>query len=231
MSYTSTVIKIGGHLLFHNKTRVINYEYIIELINILKEIKKRRDIVVVVVGGGDIAREYMKIIKKANLNNSIQDLIGIAISRINALILTTLYYEYPPYSIPQNLDQVLNQISIHNLIFTGGFQPGQSTTGVATIIAEALNAELIIATNVDGIYDKDPRRYPNAKKYDNIRFDQLKKIFEEKSQEAGEYKLIDNLSLRILERSRMPVIVLNGNPPSNLLKAILGEKIGTKIIY
>ena len=184
-----------------------------------------------VVGGGDIAREYMKIIKKANLNNSIQDLIGIAVSRINALTLTTLYYEYPPYSIPQNLDQVLNQISIHNLIFTGGFQPGQSTTGVATIIAEALNAELIIATNVDGIYDKDPRRYPNAKKYDNIRFDQLKKIFEKKSQEAGEYKLIDNLSLKILERSRIPVIVLNGNPPSNLLKAILGEKIGTKIIY
>ena len=134
--------------------------------------------------------------------------------------------------IPETVEELLALLSFHKVIFMGGLQPGQSTTTTAAIVAEAVNADLlIIATNVDGIYTEDPNLNSQAKKLDKVSIGELKQIFRDRPVKAGTYKLIDYLTINILERSKMPTIILNGNPPTNILKAIKGEKIGTKITY
>ena len=116
------------------------------------------------------------------------------------------------------------------VVFMGGLQPGQSTTTVAALVAEALSAEqLIIATDVDGIYDSDPKLNPAARKFDRVRIEKLEKMFSG-GVRAGEYKLLDPLTISLIKRSRIRTQVLNGRPPSNIRRALKGEVVGTLIV-
>jgi uridylate kinase len=100
------------------------------------------------------------------------------------------------------------------------------------MISELVNGELLYATNVEGIYDKDPKKFKEAKLLSRVHIDDLIKIFE-KNQEfyAGGYKLFDLQSLQILKRSKIPVRVFNGEIPENILKVIKNEDIGTIVYY
>ncbi|RLG06650.1 MAG: UMP kinase, partial [Thaumarchaeota archaeon] len=132
--------------------------------------------------------------------------------------------------IPESLEEIIEYASLGRIVVAGGLQPAQSTTAVAALAAEALKAEkLIIATDVDGVYTSDPKKDPDAKLLEKVTLSKLEEILSESPHIAGEYKLIDMLALKILRRSKIRTIVLNGNKPENLEKAIRGEKIGTLI--
>ena len=231
MSYKKNdkvVLKLGGHLL-SNATGNFSIEYLKKLTPIIEYLKKSVKKLIIVVGGGQIARQYINTAYFFSRNNSSLDLLGIKVSHLNALLLSIITNN-PPTSIPENLQDVINQTSYRNIIITGGFQPGQSTTTVSALIAEAISADLlIIATDVDGIYEKDPKKYPDAKLLTETTIDTLKKIFDKSIIEAGEYKLLDPYTLKILERSKIKTIIINGKNPGNIIKAIKGEKIGTLI--
>jgi uridylate kinase len=118
----------------------------------------------------------------------------------------------------------------------GGLQPGQSTTSVAITVAEYIKAErLVILTDVDGIYDKDPNLYKDAKLIEKISYDSLQKLILELSVDtqatAGEYRIFDAVSLQILKRSKMNVFVMSGKNLSQFNKFWNNEKeiIGTII--
>lgn len=220
------VIKLGGHLFFNEN---IEISLIKEYNKVFHEIAKKEKIVIV-VGGGGISRKYILAAREMGLNEALCDEIGIYISRMNAYFLTQAIREIAYPAIAENLQQVKQYLTQKNIVITGGFQPGQSTTAVAAIIAEALKAKkLIIATNVDGVYTKDPKRYPDAKLIKKITPEELSNIIEKEAQIAGEYKLFDKLSLIIIKRSKIDCIVLNGKKIENIKKALKGGKIGTLI--
>ncbi len=223
------VIKIGGHLLTKKEGR-LDIVYLKKLIPILHEIC-HRDKAVIVVGGGLTARSYIDSIKEFNLNESILDQVGINVARIHALVLASLFYERFYSGIPQTLGETVSLLYKDNIVFLGGLQPGQSTTTVAALVAEAVNARfLIIATNVEGIYESDPRKNPNARLLREVRIERLHEMFSKPSK-AGEYRLLDTLTLNILARSRIPTYIINGEEPENILRVLKGEHVGTKIIY
>jgi len=220
------VIKIGGHLL-STKSSILNLDYIKELVTVLNEVKKEHKIIVV-TGGGLLSRFYIKVLRNAGKREALCDLMGIETSRLNALLLSLLLKG--PAEIPRTVKEVLDYYCSRNLIVMGGLQPGQSTTTTAAIVAEAVNADLlIIATHVDGIYTSDPFKDPNARKIDEITLEELKRLFMEREIEAGTYPLIDYLTIRILERAKIRAVVINGKPPTNIIRAIRGESIGTRI--
>ena len=183
-----------------------------------------------VIGGGEEARRYISAARSLGLDEALCDLIAVKITRIHARILSALIGEKAYQSIPETLEQIVEYASLEKIVVSGGLQPAQSTTAVAALAAEALEAEkLIIATDVDGVYTEDPKKNPDAELLEEVTLTQLKEILRESRHLAGEYKLIDSLAMRVLERSRIPAIVLNGKQPENVEKAILGERVGTLV--
>ena len=122
------------------------------------------------------------------------------------------------------------------LFIAGGFVPKQSTTTVAMQLCEKLECDLIILTDVDGIYDKDPKTNLDAKKFDTIRYSELESLLRTRTgqeQTAGKYQIFDLLSLQILKRSKLRVRFINGSELGNLQSLLTEDfhtsKIGTII--
>lgn len=123
-------------------------------------------------------------------------------------------FAYP--QVPGSFEELSKAIITSKIVIMGGLQPGQSTTSVAIQVAEFLKAErLIILTDVDGIYDKDPKVFDDAKLLRELNYDSLQKIILEisgdKQAAAGEYRIFDAVSLQILKRSNVVVSVISGS--------------------
>ena len=228
------VIKFGGSLLF-SEGGIINYEKVTEFCNIIK-LNMDYDSIVVVCGGGTVARQYIKAIREFTENEVLCDLIGIDVSRINSQLIITKMKELAFPQVPKSFEELSIAISSHKIVVMGGLQPGQSTTSVAITVAEYIKAErLVILTDVDGIYDKDPNLYKDAKLIENISYDSLQKLILESSIDtqaaAGEYRIFDAVSLQILKRSRVNVFVISGKKLTQFNKLWNNEKeiIGTII--
>jgi len=223
------VVKISGHVI-SPKPGIIDTDYILELSNTIEYVLKTFEKIVIVTGGGESARSYIRAGSKLGFNEFEKDRIGIELARIHALILS---YTLPESSkiIPKSLEELEKIINLERVVIVGGFEPGQSTTTVAVLSAEAIKASLLIlATDVDGIYTSDPKKDPAAKKLDEVSVNELEKIIK-KNAKAGTYSLIDPLAINILKRSKIPTIVVNAKDPKNIIKAIKGENVGTRITY
>ena len=221
------VVKIGGHLI--STKDGINTDLFKKYSRLLSEIYDGGRWCVV-IGGGEEARRYVDAARDMGINESICDLIAVKVTRINALLLASLLGEKAVQRIPESLEELIQYSSKGRIIVMGGLQPGQSTIAVSALAAEAINADkLIVATDVDGIYTDDPKLNPEARLLEEVTLSRLMKIVEKTSHRAGEYKLIDMVAYKILSRSSIQTIYLNGKDPENVRKAIMGEKIGTLI--
>ncbi|MCD6592373.1 MAG: UMP kinase [Thaumarchaeota archaeon] len=224
---SNLVIKLGGHLI--STQRGINLDLLKAYASLLSSLYSGGRWCII-VGGGEEARRYIQAARSLGLSESLCDSIAVKITRIHARILAALIGEKAYQEIPESLEEIIEYASLGRIVVAGGLQPAQSTTAVAALAAEALKAEkLIIATDVDGVYTSDPKKDPDAKLLEKVTLSKLEEILSESPHVAGEYKLIDMLALKILRRSKIRTIVLNGNKPENLEKAIRGEKIGTLI--
>jgi len=228
------VIKFGGSLLF-SEGGTINYEKITEFCDLIKN-DKNYDSIIIVCGGGTIARQYIKAIREFTENEILCDLIGIDISRINSRLIVANMKEFAYPQVPESFKELSTAIITSKIVVMGGLQPGQSTTSVAIQVAEFLKtARLVILTDVDGIYDKDPKVFDDAKLLRELNYDSLQKIILEMSGDkqaaAGEYRIFDIVSLQILKRSNVVVSVISGSNLDQFKKLWNNEKanVGTTI--
>jgi len=125
----------------------------------------------------------------------------------------------------------LKALNFGKIVVMGGTHPGHSTDAVAALFAEYIHADLFInATDVDGIYDRDPQKYKDAKRYEKLSVEQLVDMVKSQSLGAGKYELIDILAAKVIQRSKLKTIFLNGRNIENMKNAIEGKKfIGTVI--
>jgi uridylate kinase len=217
------LIKISGKIINPDNPSLIK-----SYADIIKNLHSQGYRVAVVVGGGKYARNYISSAKALGLNDAQADMIGIEIARVNALLLALAIGDDSYTPIPRSIDSILTAWSTGKIVVVGGLQPGQSTAAVAAVVAESLGIKTILyATDVDGVYDKDPRKYSDAKKLDIVTIEQLKEIVSQRF-EAGGYELLDPLALQIVKRSCIDVIVFNGMDPLNVYKAV-NNSTGTKI--
>jgi len=117
------------------------------------------------------------------------------------------------------------------LIVMGGTTPGHSTDMVAAELAEKTKAlRFVNATNVDGIYDKDPNTYPDAQQLKTLHVDELIQKYGTAWKSAGKHIAIDAPSLKIIKRARLLTLIVNGERLEQLEKAITGHPFeGTTI--
>lgn len=166
--------------------------------------------IAVITGAGGL-NKYQRV-----GNNGEKDLIGIKATRLHAqTLLTAMEDTYP--EVPENPHEVKKASYSGSNVVMGGLVPGYSTDAVAATVAELLDAELYIATTVDGIYTDDPEKNPEAEKFDEITVDELLDITGGYN-EPGTYSVIDESAVRLIDRSEIKTKVFKasleniGNP-------------------
>jgi uridylate kinase len=132
------VVKLSGRI-FDDESLVLKYSQVV---------KRRSEKVGIVTGGGEVARRYIAVAKRGGASNTFQDLLGIYASRLNALLLISLLDNAYP-RVPTNIEEFLEAWRTHQVVVSGGFQPGQSTATVAALVAEAVGASALLnAANI-----------------------------------------------------------------------------------
>jgi len=221
------VLRIGGSVI----ASPVNPALISRYVELLKNLKKQGHVVAAVVGGGAPAREFIRIAKELRLDEKIQDDVAISVSRIFAQLFLKKLGELGCDSVPLTIEEAARCLDDGKIAVMGGLRPGMTTDTVAALLAERVKAELYVkATDQEGIYDKDPRKHADAVKLERVRFKDLLSIFTLNKHEAGLHQILDSEAVKILEKNRVKVIVLNGFKPENVLTAVKGEKIGTLVV-
>ena len=218
------VIKLSGRVFGMDNVKVLK-DYASFLVKISKICQP-----VIVAGGGKIARHYITHARSSGADESTLDELGIEISRLNAKLLIYALKQKAYSHPPTTLQEVRHAVDSDLIVVTGGLHPGQSTNGTAALIAEKIKAtEFLNATDVDGVYDKDPNKYKNAKKFKKMELKDLRKMLVHEDSVAGGYDLMDIVALKIIERSKIKTRILKSDLKT-LEKVIKGGSAGTEII-
>ena len=218
------VISIGGSVILSEGADVSFFN---KLKTLLEKLTKNFKIYLV-VGGGKTARTYIKLGRKLNFEEEFLDEMGIDVTRANAKLLTNII-GISNKEIPATTDEA-KKID-EPIVVMGGTTTGHSTDMVGAELAEKTNAsKFIIATNVNGVYDRDPNKYSDAKQIPEISIDELIKEHDTEWGTAGKNVVIDGPALQIIKRAKIPTFVLNGKKLNQLERAITDQKFnGTKI--
>jgi uridylate kinase len=197
---------------------------------LLKALKKQNHSIVVVVGGGSLAREFIKVAKEIGLSEREQDELAISVSRLFAELFVKQLGTLGCGMVSVTVEEAVKCFRSGRIAVMGGLKPGMTTDTVAALVAEQVEAGLLVkGTDQDGIYDKDPRKYDDAKLLKHVRLENLSRVFVEDKHKAGIHQIIDPEAVKILKRRKIKIIVVNGFKPENVLAAVEGKPIGTLI--
>jgi len=220
------VVRIGGSVV----ASPINTELIGKYANVIKNIKQQGHEVAVVLGGGALAREFIGIARNLGLDITGQDEIAISCSRLFAQLFLKKLDEAGCSKVSVTLDEATQCLAQGKIVVMGGLKPGITTDTVAALVAERINADLMVkGTDQDGVYNKDPRKHQNAVKLEKISLEELVNVFEHSEHKAGIHQIVDPEAIKVLKRKRLKMIVVNGFQPENISAAIKGKNVGTII--
>lgn len=220
------VVRIGGSVV----ASPVNTDLMGKYADLIKKIKKQGHEVAVVLGGGALAREFIGIAKSLGLDMATQDEIAISVSRLYAQLFLKKLGEFGCSKVAITLDDASECLSEGKVVVMGGLKPGITTDAVAALVAERLDAEILVkGTDQDGVYNKDPRKFADAVKLHRLSFDDLSGVLEFSEHKAGMHQVIDPEAVKVLRRKRLKLVVVNGFQPENIFAAIKGENVGTVI--
>jgi len=231
--YRRVLLKLSGEI-FGGK---LKYGLDPEIIDsIAKEIQKVREKgvqIAVVVGGGNIFRGMAG--SSAGMDRATGDYMGMLATVINALALQDALERMGVYArvqtaieMRQIAEPFIRRRAIRHMekgrviiLAAGTGNPYFSTDTAAALRAAELDAEVIIkATKVDGVYDKDPMKFKNAKKYYKLSYLEILN--------KG-LKVIDSTAASLCMDNKIPIIVLNLLKTGNVEKAVMGKQVGTLV--
>ncbi len=216
MDEQRVVMSLGGSLLFDENG--MRKDYIRSLLNLFKESGKSFGIV---VGGGMTARIYAQAMREMGLSEFECDEVAILSTHQNARVIAYMLGG----AYVKDFEEAYS-MRREKYVVMGGTIPGITTDGDAALLAERLHAShLINLSTIDGIYDKDPRKHPDAKKYDKLSFEELVSLASRMdARKAGQHFVFDLFACTIVRRSRIETHFVNGNNLENVKKAINQEE-------
>src|SRR5712692_1942682 len=222
------VVKLGGAL-FRREPDVTALK---AMGKVLEGFVEDGNQLVLVAGGGENARTYIATARKLGAEESTCDLLGIQITRANAELLRLAVGSKASSKIPTTLSDLPHLAGPGKAVVMGGLQPGQSTNAVAALAAEITRAEILVnGTDVNGVYSEDPKKNPKAKLIRSVHVDKLLTWAMGGEVFAGRYELLDPLAIKILQRAKIPTRFVSLEDPTNILAALQGKDIGTRVVY
>ena len=232
MSYKRVLIKLSGEAIGEENGRGIDKNKLEKVVDQLVEISKSGVELAVVIGAGNFWRGKYG---EGYVQRTTSDYMGMLGTMINALALQDMIeskgvfsrvmssIEMNKVSEPFILRKALKHLSKNRIVIfaCGTGSPYFTTDSTAALKATEIGANVILlAKNVDGVYDKDPNKYDDAVKYDEVTY------MEAISKQLG---VMDTTALTLCMENKIPIIVFGLNEENSIKRAISGEKIGTII--
>ncbi|MBQ7961291.1 MAG: UMP kinase [Clostridia bacterium] len=230
--YNRILLKLSGEVLAGDKKQGIDFDTVEK---VCKVIKKCTDIGVqigIVVGGGNFWRGR----SSGNMDRTRADHIGMLATTMNALaVADTLEAMDVPVRVQTAIEMrqiaepyIRNKAIRHFekgrvVIFgCGTGSPYFSTDTAASLRAAEIKADVMLkATNVDGVYNKDPNKFDDAVKFDSLTHAAVV--------EKG-YGVMDSTAAALCKDNNIPILVFNLQDPENIFRAVTGEDIGTLVV-
>ena len=223
----TVVISIGGSVLVPNEE---DANYMKKLASMLKELAATHKLFIV-TGGGRIARYYISFGRALNADERYLDELGIEVTRLNARLLIKALGDQTYPKPAEDIDEAEEAGKNHPIVVMGGTAPGHTTDAVSAMLAEKVVAvRLVNATNINGVYDSDPKKNDNAEKFDRMSYEQLRGVSLKKHDRAGPTVIFDARGAEIIAKARIPLYVCHGRDLKALKNAILGKKFDGTIV-
>ena len=220
------VVRVGGSVV----ASPFNPELIGEFVDLLVGLRRRGHVVAAVVGGGSLSRELIRVGKALGLSEPEQDEVAISVSRLLAQLFVLKLGRAGAGVVPTTVEAAAELVGKGKVVVMGGLKPGMTTDTVAAMLAEGIEADLLVkATDQDGVYDRDPRKFADARLLDSLCFEDLGRLFEADRHRAGIHQVLDPEAVRLLMKNRITTVVVNGSKPENVMRAVKGERVGTLI--
>ena len=230
--YKRVLLKLSGEALAGEKKIGLDYSIITK---ICESIKKCADAGVqmgIVVGGGNFWRGR----SSGAMDRTRADHIGMLATTMNALAVADVLESQgvdvrvqTAISMPQVAEPYIRNKSVRHMekgrivIFgCGTGNPFFSTDTASTLRAAEIEADIVLkATMVDGVYDKDPNKYDDAIKYDELSFNDIL---------VKNLAVMDSTAASMCKDNNIPILVFNLKRPDNIFDACMGKKVGTIVI-
>jgi len=188
------------------------------------------DRLIIVTGGGSVARQYVKAsaaVEKVPEDD--QDWLGIHATRLNAHLVRTILRDLAHPEIVTNPAKVMKVRS--RVLVAGGYRPGWSTDYVAVLLAQKYKAKIVInLSNIDYVYEADPRLFPQAKAIKDINWHDFREIIGDEWR-PGLNAPFDPIASKLAQKLKLQVAVLNGNKMNNVHKFLDKQKYQGTIIH
>ncbi|HSW37042.1 MAG TPA: UMP kinase [Candidatus Saccharimonadales bacterium] len=234
--YKRVLLKLSGEQLAGKSGSGIDVELGAWLAQEIKKVVEAGTQVVIVVGGGNFARGAQLSQGNSGIKRVTADQIGTLGTMMNALALTDIFEAQGVATrclsnvfAEQLMESFAHRLAESHLekgqvvIIAGGLGRPYLTTDTASVsMALELNCQVVLkATKVEGVYDKDPAKFPDAKKLDKI-------SFQEAVANDG-IKVMDKAAMGMAMEHELPIIVFDALKSGNILDASQGNAVGTTI--
>ena len=229
--YKRVLLKVSGEALAGDNKTGLNYDVVTDICKSIKKCSDAGAQVAVVVGGGNFWRGRTS----ERMDRTRADHIGMLATAMNSLALCDALeqlgatvrvqtaIEMRQIAEPYIRNRAIRHFEKGRIVIfgCGTGSPFFSTDTAAALRSVEINADALLkATNVDGVYDKDPNKFDDAVKYDEVTFMEVL---------TNDLKVMDSTAFSLCKDNNMPIIVFNLNDPDNMLRVVNGEKIGTTV--
>ncbi len=231
--YKRALLKLSGEI-FSSEKRPVDFDQVNKVALIIEKVRKNTGVeLAIVIGAGNIMRG--RLTEGTAIDHAVADQIGMMGTIINALALQEGIERLGNSTrvmsailIPSVCELFIRRRALRHIekgriiILAGGTgNPYFTTDSAAALRAIELKCDVLLkASNVDGVYDKDPNKFSDAKKLDFINY--------QEALEKG-IKVMDNTAFALCQARKMPIVVFNFSQPENIEKILRGEKIGTLV--
>ncbi|XP_071710369.1 uridylate kinase PUMPKIN, chloroplastic-like [Rutidosis leptorrhynchoides] len=234
VKWRRVLLKVSGEALAGDGEQNIDPKVTMAIAREVAEVTRLGIEVAIVVGGGNIFRGASWA-GSSGLDRSSADYIGMLATVMNAIYLQATMESIgiptrvqTAFRMSEVAEPYIRRRAVRHLekgrvvIFAAGTgNPFFTTDTAASLRCAEINAEVVLkATNVDGVYDEDPRNNPNAQLHDTLTYQQVI---------SNDLSVMDLTAITLCQENNIPVVVFNLDKPGNIAKAIKGERVGTLI--
>ena len=229
--YKRILLKLSGEALMGDMEFGVDASVITSIAKEIKEVSDRGVEVAVVIGGGNIFRGVS--VSARGMDRATADYVGMLATVINALMLQDALEKHSVFTrvmsaieMKELAEPYIRRRAVRHLekgrviIFAAGTgNPYFTTDTAASLRAMEINADVILkGTKVDGVYDRDPMKDKDARRYESLKFIDVLK---------DSLKVMDATAISLCMDNGLPIIVFSIKTPGNLMRVVMGENIGT----
>ncbi|MBC3515630.1 UMP kinase [Neobittarella massiliensis] len=232
LKYKRVLLKISGEALAGERKMGIDYDIVTDICKNIKTCVEMGAQIAIVVGGGNFWRGR----SSGEMERTRADHMGMLATVINALAVADALEQLgvpvrvqTALPMQQVAEPYIRNKAVRHLekgrvviLACGTGNPYFSTDTAASLRAAEINAEIIFkATMVDGVYDKDPKKFGDAVRYDKVSFTKVL---------TDSLGVMDSTAASLCKDNDLPILLFDLSDPHNIVKAMCGEQVGTIVI-